>query len=133
MKVLIFLTIIAVALAAEYKPLPAEIEAKLKDCQTETKTTDALVKQIFLHKFDFDDESGKCYIKCSCRVTGFCDEKINLLPAPFAQKKGIPLEKASKAIESCNKLFGKDDCDTAFVRFKCFFNEVPDAPVHVQE
>lgn len=65
--------------ATSYVPLPPETEAKFKKCQKELGVSDQLVKKVVNHDFSFsDDKLGKCYVKCICRATGFCDADLKI-------------------------------------------------------
>lgn len=150
MKLLIVLPILLsltiIAFAANVKDANPSLDGILKECIEETGASEEFAALVIKGDLDFEDEKGKCFVKCFSMKMGFCDAnmKVANMDAWMIGKNGITKERVSlllnqpiqgvtsslfqaeESVEKCDALTGTDDCDTIFQRAACLLKELPE-------
>lgn len=87
-------SIIATLSADTIKP-SAEVAAKIRQCKETTGVSNDVAKQVEQHIFNFNTLEGKCFIKCVCSVSGWCDDDLKIDTTDLESKTSIGKEKVN--------------------------------------
>uniref|UniRef100_A0A336MAS8 CSON014537 protein n=1 Tax=Culicoides sonorensis TaxID=179676 RepID=A0A336MAS8_CULSO len=130
-NLLTFFVLIMIIMGINALPPPRLNLGIHKDkCMAESGASPESVEKIRNHEA-IDDEEGKCFKKCMCLNLGLCDDKMRIKADVLLEKKPfLPADKVLQEIPKCNELKGRNECDTVFTRYLCFWEKVPEVRSH---
>ncbi|XP_044594410.1 general odorant-binding protein 56h-like isoform X1 [Cotesia glomerata] len=103
--------------------MPSEPERAemMKKCITESGLDESAKKDIFIMPEGEPSQKIKCFHACMSREMGVMvdgninkDKAIEMIPADFLER-----EKNVEVLSKCSEKKGSDDCETAYLVFKC--------------
>uniref|UniRef100_A0A336MW74 CSON005764 protein n=1 Tax=Culicoides sonorensis TaxID=179676 RepID=A0A336MW74_CULSO len=129
-KIIFILGFTSILIVSSQSQAPPMLENHFEWCINVTKVDRTIALKARSHDLSFIDHKGNCFLYCICSGVGFCDKDLKLVTKFLEQGTDIDKEKIRNAGEKCNQISTEDECDTVFERFKCFFDHVPETPVH---
>ncbi|XP_063704356.1 uncharacterized protein LOC134833818 isoform X2 [Culicoides brevitarsis] len=106
------------------RPSKKERQVMFDECLAEVPVELEIAEALRAFNFTSEDPNGKCFIKCLCLKETLCHEAINV-----EMIEGIVPPMAQRMVRengvTCGEIMGENDCDTAYMRFKCFNNGIP--------
>lgn len=84
-----------IAYAEEANAVDNSLNGILKECMEETGAPESFISSFIQGEIDFEDDKGKCFVKCFCQKMGFCDENLMVanMDSWIVGKNGITKEK----------------------------------------
>uniref|UniRef100_A0A1B0CTT1 Uncharacterized protein n=2 Tax=Lutzomyia longipalpis TaxID=7200 RepID=A0A1B0CTT1_LUTLO len=124
-----FLLAICVGCGAKVE-IPEELRegARLlhEHCVAQTNVDESLILAS-VNGYLPDDRTLQCYIDCLFRTTGLIDENGHILFEEIAHLLPTEIKEIIVAVTSkCRTIHGKDECETAYLTVKCYFEADPE-------
>ncbi|XP_074100188.1 general odorant-binding protein 56h-like [Cotesia typhae] len=116
----LFACALAVGVLGEMPSEPEHAEM-MKKCITEAGIDESDTKNLFHMSQEEPSQKVKCFHACLSREMGVMvdgsinkDKAIEILPTDFPER-----EKVIEGFSKCSEEKGSDDCETAYLVFKC--------------
>uniref|UniRef100_A0A336LUQ3 CSON001234 protein n=1 Tax=Culicoides sonorensis TaxID=179676 RepID=A0A336LUQ3_CULSO len=124
--IFVFLYLVSSSIAFPERPSKKDRQTMFNECLSEIPVNPDIAIEYRAFNLSNEDPNGQCFIKCLCLKEGVCyeDGKINI-----EMIQGSVPDMAHRMIKEngimCSAMEGDDDCNTFFVRYKCFNNALP--------
>jgi hypothetical protein len=106
-----------------------KIREIISTCTKETGTTEEVATKLKTGDFSVDDEKAQCFVNCVFKKENFYDKDgkfdrevmIKELAKKDVKTDEAKLAEISKVLDKCIVEVGKNECDTAFKVYHCYW------------
>ncbi|XP_011180837.1 general odorant-binding protein 56d [Zeugodacus cucurbitae] len=119
---LAILIALSAVVAAHKSHKPSQAHQFYEECLKESGASPALLDPLKKGDFNAVGDKAKCFLKCLENKKGILE---NGAPneADIRKVRKVGNEEPKNILAKCNGLMGANECDTAFLLYKCYWQE----------